>query len=420
MKNPKIPLIALLAGLPSGLNANGFRLVSQDAFAASRAEAFAATADNPSAIHYNPAGISQLEGHQIRLGAYALQFEPTFRPPADAANAGTTYEIEKQEALAPQFYYSYGIPESPVTLGLGVYAPHGASVTWPQDTGFRAVATDGELTYLRVNPVISLEIRPGLSFAIGAMVDDATISLGQGLLPTVSPFRNSFRFEGDAGTTGYNMGLLWKATDKLSFGVTYRSKMSLDFSGQTNLEQEPLIRPTEIPAKMELEFPYTVVFGVSYRPTERWNIEANADFSNWSTIDSTLIRQSETPPFPVQEDIPVTLEWKDSWILKLGVTRYFDEGWYASAGYLFNENSVPSGYYTPVVADLDRHFFTLGLGRKWSRFNVDLAYQLGFAPDRIVTGSASPSSPATFVGQDGDGFYDFASHGVLFSVGMKF
>ena len=164
------------------MNANGFRLVSQDAYAAARGEAFAATADNPSAIHYNPAGISQLEGHQFRIGAYALHFEPTFRAPDGKANAGKTYGIDENDAFAPQLYYTYGIPDSPLTLGLGVYAPHGASVAWPQDTGFRTVAIDAELTYLRINPVASLEIRPGLSFAIGVMIDDAELINGTRLM----------------------------------------------------------------------------------------------------------------------------------------------------------------------------------------------------------------------------------------------
>lgn len=416
----KTTAIALLAGIPTALSANGFRLVSQDAFAAARGEAFVATADNPSAIHYNPAGISQLEGHQFRLGAYALHFEPTFSPPDGRANSGETYEIEENDALAPQLYYTYGIPGSPLTLGLGVYAPHGASVTWPQDTGFRTVATEGELTYLRINPVVSLEIRPGLSLAIGVMIDDANISMGQGLMATTRPFKNSFDFEGDALSAGYNLGLLWQINEQWSLGATFRSKNRMNFEGQTTIEQEPFFNETEVTADMELEFPYTAVVGVSYRPTERWNIEFDADYSNWSTIDTTTIRQSEKPPYPVQQDIPVTLGWKDSWILKFGVTRYFDEGWYASAGYLFNENSVPSTYYTPVAADLDRHFFTLGIGRQWSRYSVDLAYQYGFALNRTVTSSTASSTPAANAGQNADGTYDFESHALLLSFGVKF
>jgi long-chain fatty acid transport protein len=423
MKRVCTHLLHLLLAAPTVLTANGFRLVSQDAFAAARGEAFVATADNPSAIHYNPAGISQLDGFQFRLGAYALHFEPTFTPPSTSTDpfaTQKTHDIEENDALAPQLYCTYRLPESPLTLGLGIYAPHGASVTWPQDTGFRTVALDGELTYLRINPVASLEIRPGLSFAVGAMIDDASTSNGQGLLVTENPFKNSFDFEGDALSVGYNLGILWQINEQWSVGATYRSKSLMNFEGETTVEQDPFFSKTTVDADMELEFPDTAVFGVSYRPTERWNIEFNADYSNWSSIDTTTIKQKDPPPYPVQQDIPVTMEWKDSWMLKFGVTHYFDEGWHASAGYLFNENSVPSTNYSPVVADLDRHFFSLGVGRQWSRYHMDLAYQYGFSPERTVRGSKPPSTPAANAGQNANGTYDFASHALLISFGMEF
>ena len=415
----KICLFFLLSA-PCPVFGNGFRLVSQDAFAAARGEAFAATADNPSAVHYNPAGISQLEGSQVRSGVYALNFEPTFTPPAGRANSGTLYEIEDEDALAPQLYGTYRIPDSPLTVGLGIYAPHGASVTWPQNTGFRAVATAGELTYLRFNPVIACEILPGLSVAGGLMVDQAEILLEQGLRRQERPLANSFRFDGDDISVGCNFGLLWKINEQFSFGATYRSAVRQNFEGHTNIEQQPIIQPTEVPASAELEFPYTAVVGVSYRPTSKWNIEVNADYSNWSSMDQFVIRQSERPPFPVQQNIPVTLAFQDSWIYKLGATRYFDAGWYASAGYVFNQNSVPDDFYSPTVADLDRHFLTAGIGRKWSRYQLDVTYQFGFAEDREVTDSLPPSSPARFVGQNADGTYGFGSHGLLISLGMKF
>src|SRR4051794_40869794 len=58
--------------LPAHLFALGIRLPDQDAFATARGEAFAATADNPSAIYYNPAGITQLEGFNARVGGYGI------------------------------------------------------------------------------------------------------------------------------------------------------------------------------------------------------------------------------------------------------------------------------------------------------------------------------------------------------------
>jgi long-chain fatty acid transport protein len=97
------------------------------------------------------------------------------------------------------------------------------------------------------------------------------------------------------------------------------------------------------------------------------------------------------------------------------VTRYLDNGWHISAGYIFNQNSVPDAHYNTVVADEDRHFFSAGVGYKGKRFDFDVAYQFGFGPDRTVTGSA-PSA----AGQTGDGTYGFISHAVAVSVGWHF
>ena len=58
-----------------------------------------------------------------------------------------------------------------------------------------------------------------------------------------------------------------------------------------------------------------------------------------------------------------------------------------SGGYVFNQNSVPNTYYTPLAADMDRNFFSLGTGFKGKRFNFDIAYQLGLVFDHTVSGS---------------------------------
>jgi long-chain fatty acid transport protein len=102
-------------------------------------------------------------------------------------------------------------------------------------------------------------------------------------------------------------------------------------------------------------------------------------------------------------------------LYEFGVTRYFDNGWHVSAGYVYNENSVPDAHYTPLAADLDRHFFSIGTGHKGKVFDFDVAYQFCYGPDRTVTGSM-PSA----AGQTADGTYGFISHAVLLTVGMHF
>lgn len=414
--------LLLVAGLvcPWGLWANGMRLVSQDAFASARGEAFVATADNPSAIYYNPAGIAQLEGTQFRAGIYGLYLDPTYRPPSTAPNRGSTYDIENKLAGVPQFFCTHTFGDSPVSAGLGVYAPFGLGLEWPQDTGFRTIAIEGALTYLTLNPVVAVKLGDNVFLGGGVAVNYGKLEMEQGLLRTETPFANFFRFSGDGWSVGYDLGVLWQPRGKISLGATLRSSAQITMDGHTEFEQQPVIPPTRISADADFKFPFSVAGGISYRPTPRWNVEFNADYTDWNSFGTVTIRQKSPPPFPIQQNIPVTLDWQASWLFGLGVTRYFENGWQLSGGYVFNQNSVPDDYYSPLAADLDRHFFTVGTGRKGRRLDFDVAYQFGYGPTRTVSGSEPSSTPALASGQRADGKYDFISHAVLVSVGMRF
>src|SRR5512138_544676 len=107
MKNKSQHITRCLLGLIlttaiSSVWATGFRLPDQDAFATARGEAFVATADNPSAIYYNPAGLTQLEGHNLRGGVYGLYFNPRYTSPT-----GRQFENQKAWHAIPQLFYSY-------------------------------------------------------------------------------------------------------------------------------------------------------------------------------------------------------------------------------------------------------------------------------------------------------------------------
>jgi len=101
--------LAVLSGIlltGSGVEANalGIRIADQDSAATARGNAFAATADNPSAIFYNPAGLTQLEGHHVRLASYAIALDSQFTSPG-----GVRFDTKSRVDAVPQLYYSYGM-----------------------------------------------------------------------------------------------------------------------------------------------------------------------------------------------------------------------------------------------------------------------------------------------------------------------
>ncbi len=416
-------VLAVLVSAASALSvsANGFRLAGQDAFATARGEAFVATADNASAIYYNPAGITQLEGVNFRGGVYGLYYDPTFTPPPPANT--NTFHNEHQWAAVPQGFLTFTPKDWDATFGLGLYSPYGGNISWPQDTGFRTEATSSSLTYVTINPVVALKLAPGLSIAGGVMVNYAKIDLESALLGRPSRFASDFfHFNGDGWSVGYNLGLLWQPHEKISLGATFRGAAPVTFEGETVFQRPPqLFKPTQRTAQMDLNFPLGAVFGISYRPTQKWNLEFNADYTDWSSFGTTTVHQARSDPYDfVPYDFTVPLNWQASWMYEFGVTRYFDNGWHASAGYVFNETSVPDAFYSPRVADLDRHFFSIGAGHKGRRFDFDVTYQFGYGPAHTVSGSSSLTPPAIQYNQNADGTYDFISHAVMLTVGLHF
>ena len=129
---------AALLFIAVDVRAVGLRLPNQDPEAIARGNAFAATADNPSAIYYNPAGITQLEGDQVRAGLYLISADTKYTSPTGAeAHTDTGFQV------VPQLYYTHSFQDVPLSLGLGVYAPYGLGLDWGDNPPFGLIAQKG-------------------------------------------------------------------------------------------------------------------------------------------------------------------------------------------------------------------------------------------------------------------------------------
>ncbi len=397
---------------------NGFTLGDQDAFATARGGAFVATADNPSAIYYNPAGIAQLDGDNLRGSLYGIYLDQAYQPMAGAASAGNTFRNSDHLAAVPSGFYTHTFKNSPWTAGLGVYAPYGGSMNWSPNTGFATVATLGKLTYFSINPALALKLSPQFLIGAGLIANYTDMDVQQWLNPSqLSP--NGFQFRGDGWSMAYNIGALWQPIQQVSVGASFRSSSPVTLKGRTVVQA---VREAQVttPAQMELTFPLNATFGVSYRPTPKWNLEFDAVYTGWSSFGSTTIQQQQAPESGVGQDIAGTLDWQDSWTYEFGVTRYLGKDWHVSAGYAYDENSVPNQFYTPLAADLDRHFFSLGVGFAGKTINFDVTYQFGYGPPNTVTGSLPSFTPDQFNPETANGKYSFFSNAVMVSAGIHF
>lgn len=425
--------VALACIVPIPAFALGIRIADQDARATGRGNAFAATADNPSAVYYNPAGITQLydavsepatlsldkdgkkavqppvddSGLRARMGLYSITLETRVDPLADGES---DFDVKRSWQWAPNFYATYKVPSAPVVFGLGVYAPYGFGLEYPEDSPLRTLAISGSIQYLSINPVIAWQVCETFSVAAGATFNYARADLKRGIFAP----HDRFQFAGDGWGVGWTAGVLWKPHRMHSFGVTYRSQTDIEFEGSVDTHFNSFEVPTpfgpfDVPGQdtsergsAGIKFPQHVVFGYSFRPTPKWNFEFNLDWTDWDNLNTVYLRKDSG-------DVALPFNWESSFFYEFGVSYEFDNGLVASLGYIYSENSVPNESFNPIVPDSNRHIFSAGIGGQWEQWSVDLAYQYAYGPEREIR-----------QGTVADGSYRFDSHAISLSVGYTF
>jgi long-chain fatty acid transport protein len=402
----RLSLPATLMATATGAFALGIRIADQDPLATARGNAFAATADNPSAIYYNPAGITQLEGHNFSLAGYTVTLNSEFH------RSGTSQDTKNGWQVVPQFFYTYTPEKSPVSLGLGLYSPYGLSNEWPDASPFRTLAIKGQITYGTLHPVVAWKVCDELSVAAGPTFNFAETELTRGIMPYPMNPKDQFRFRGNDSDIGFTAGVMYKPSEKHVLGLTYRSETKMDFEGHSRTKGADAFGVPSFTQKASagFQFPQNVVLGYSFRPTPKWNLELNLDWTDWDSLDTVQLKQDVSGPQALVYD------WRSSFFYEFGVTRKFENGWRVRGGYIFSENSVPDKNFNPVVPDSDRHIWSLGVGRDYEHWKWDFAYQLAWGPQRSVTGS----TPNPLTGESADGHYEFLSHALSFSIGYRF
>ena len=360
------------------LGAVGYRLPNQDPEAIARGDAFAATADNPSAIYYNPAGITQLEGQQISIGIYAVSAGQTYTSPS-----GVQTKADSSLQPVPQFYYTCTLTNVPISFGLGVYVPYGLSLDWGDNTQFNSLGESGKILYLCINPVVAWRVNQTLSIGIGPTINYSQANLDRAI--GLSP-GDQFRINGDGTAFGFNAGILWQPHPMWSFGVNYRSATTVDYQGTSRAY--PYF--PRVSSSASIKYPQFVIGGISFRPTTNWNFEFDLDWTEWSSVQQIVFKNTSFG------NVPLILDYNSSFIYEFGVTRQLGSGYFASVGYVYSENSSPSQSFSPLVPDANLQLGSIGFGHHGQRWDWAIAYHFAYNGGRTISNDSNPQADGTY------------------------
>jgi long-chain fatty acid transport protein len=411
----------------------GFAVTAQGAAASGKGGAFTAQADDPSAIYYNPAGISQLRAPQLLVGTTVIIPDTSYRP----LQTGRSTKEEPQTFFLPQLYVTAPITRD-LTAGIGLYTPFGVATDWPTDWDGRFQITYVGVQATMLSPTVSWQVRPNVALAAGMNVayvkltERRQINLSQvsedaGFGPVAGNPEGAIEVEGDTVGFGYNLGAIITPVEQWQLGITYRSLVRADINdahADFTIPSGPLA--SFFPdggAEAMITLPPTVRAGVLFRPTPQWNIEGEAIWTGWSTVDQLVVKFDQGLPPPGTDTTP--LLWDDAMAYGVGA-QYEWSDFALRGGYTLDYSPIPEGTVSPILPDGTRHWFSTGVGYKGSRWSTDLGYHLilfhrvknnQFGSDFSSTGTP-PVIPA--IDAQANGTYRTVVHSLVISVGRSF
>lgn len=367
-----IPLFAS----PAPADPGGFQVAAQHARASGQAEAYTAQADDPSAIYYNPAGLTQFAGSALTTGLYIVHPDFEFR--------GLTDTVHNHEpAYIPHFYASSDFGSDRWRFGLGVNNVFGLSENWGNDGPLRQIVTSAELMVINVAPTLAYRVNDHFSLGAGLNLYHGDLTLNT-RTPVLGPPEGAFNLGGDDQALGFTLGALWTLNPRHAIGLVYRSPFHFDLEGSAKIERPglPTVGPADITAGLDL--PQIITLGYAFRPTPKLKLEFDIQYANWETLDRVVI-QSPDPFFNALP--PRVFGYHDAFSYRFGVQYQFNPTWTLRAGYIFDESATPNHTFTPAVLDIDSHIFTAGVGYSRPRWAVDLAYRFIIGEDRTINNS---------------------------------
>lgn len=252
----------------------------------------------------------------------------------------------------------------------------------------------------------------------------------------------STRLSGNANVAvGINAGFLWNITDEWSVGMTWRSRLNMKVKeGRSEMVYGKNIKEylgmvsniagafgmgDKIPPidnidggsfSTELPLPTSVTWGVSFRPTPKWEFAVDLQWIGWSAYDQLVVNFA---PEVGMEPIISTKNYSNTLAFRFGGQYRATDFITARMGMYVDQSPVDSNYLNPETPSMTKVSYTAGLTlRPTKHMDIDLAYCYVSTADPERTGSYPVHNSLTGGIEKFEGNYTL--HANVFSIGMAF
>jgi long-chain fatty acid transport protein len=365
----------------------------------------AAMAKDASTAFGNPAGMTRLKDSQFLVAAQALFPKVKFDVDdssfggGNGGNAGyftPTANLSYVHSLTSDF-----------KLGVSAGSYFGLGLDYGDDWAGRYYFMEGEFLTFGLNPVAAYRINNFLSIGGGislvASEYKAKTAL-RNLEPGSSDGKLKFK-DTDVGVGG-NAGLLISPKEGTRFGITYRSKIDLEYKDNPDLSGVgPLLQAAlnltglaGASVKLDMELPQAVLASAYHEFTDKLAVMGNVGWQDWSSFGNIDVSiDSDTSTTATQD-----LDYDDTWHFSLGVQYRIADPWLLSAGAAYDTSPTDSAKKRTPALPFDRQYrLATGL-----QYELNQDFTLGAAYEYLDLGDARINQTGGILRGDLKGEYE--------------
>ena len=354
--------------------AGGYRVALQGQNATGMGHTGVAMTDTSEVVFFNPAGMVFLPS-DVDMSAGATFIDGSTKYQNTTAN--TSSETDNPIGTPVSFYYARRQSEN-VSYGLGLYTPYGNTVKWPKDWAGSHLVNDIQLRTIYLQPTLAVKFNDKYSMGFGPTFVNGNVEFNRNL-STALVDENGDRSNvtvkaGGVNSWGYNIGFLAKPDDRLSIGISYRSRVDLgardEMADFANIPSSLQLAYPDTTFNADLVLPAELTLGVSYRWGDDTTLAFDVNRSYWSAFKSLDIQFNNYAGTSVNPR-----NYVDANIYRFGVQHKLQDSLTLRAGVYFDRTPIKQGYYTPETARNDATGLTAGASYKVSeKINLDFSF----------------------------------------------
>ena len=388
-----------VAAATSTALAAGFQLTEQSSLGAGRAYAGAGiVGDDLSAVHYNPAGMTLLEGTRFQAGGVWIGLNADYS--SDISGESENGRLKGQ--MIPAGYVTHQVNDQ-IWLGFAMTVPFGMGTEYSKDWEGAGRGTNAKIYTFDMNPSIAWKVNDFLSIGGGISVQYAKAELGMGMSGL-----GHGKVEADSWDWGFNLGVMISPTDKLRFGLAYRSSIEHDAEGDLKLSgMNPMLSVLEgqnFDMTTSIETPDTVMLTGTWEATDKLRLSGLIRWANWSDfkelnlkneIPSGLSSLSPALGAALQNfsNLSIENDWQDTWLFSVGADYKINSAFTVRGGIAYETSPIDDqSTRMAVIPDTDRLWLSLGASwyaTKDLQFDVGATYLMGVGDKDLYSNTKS-------------------------------